>query len=174
MRLKPTTSSFINEHSNIWPNWSNDWAKLWVLFFTVHLTVCSYHDRYAFQSESTLFSCVDVKELLAWRRCEIWSLRDCNETQTHNQTNTQLFSQTGQMIELCYEYLSLWCIWLYVLILSRMRFRVNSHSIVAWFSRNSLLENRCRIWSLSDCNGTWTHNDLVHKRTLNHLAKLAK
>ena len=27
---------------------------------------------------------------------------------------------------------------------------------------------------LSDCNGTRTHNHLVHKRTLNHLAKLAK
>ena len=27
---------------------------------------------------------------------------------------------------------------------------------------------------LSDCNWTRTHNHLVHKRTLNHLAKLAK
>ena len=27
---------------------------------------------------------------------------------------------------------------------------------------------------LSDCNETWTHNHLVRKRTLNHLAKLAK
>ena len=27
---------------------------------------------------------------------------------------------------------------------------------------------------LSDCNGTRTHNHLVRKRTLNHLAKLAK
>ena len=26
----------------------------------------------------------------------------------------------------------------------------------------------------SDCNWTRTHNHLVHKRTLNHLAKLAK
>ena len=26
---------------------------------------------------------------------------------------------------------------------------------------------------LSDCNGTRTHNHLVYKRTLNHLAKLA-
>ena len=28
--------------------------------------------------------------------------------------------------------------------------------------------------NLSDCNWTRTHNHLVHKRTLNHLAKLAK
>ena len=28
--------------------------------------------------------------------------------------------------------------------------------------------------SLSDCKGTQTHNHLIRKRTLNHLAKLAK
>ena len=50
--------------------------------------------------------------------------------------------------------------WLYVLIISRTRSRVNPHSIV--------------LWSLSDCNWTWTHNHLVHKRTLNHSTKLAK
>ena len=31
-------------------------------------------------------------------------------------------------------------IWLYVVVMSRARFRVNPHSIVAWISRNSLLE----------------------------------
>ena len=64
------------------------------------LTVCSYHATYAFQSESTLYSCLNVKELLA--------------------------------------------------------------------------RNRLDIWRLSDCNGTWTHNHLVRKRTLNHLVKMAK
>ena len=53
---------------------------------------------------------------------------------------------------------------LYVLIMSRTRFRVNPQSIVA----------RCDIWSLSDCNRTRTHNHLVCKRKLNHLAKLTK
>ena len=33
--------------------------------------VCSYHVTYAFQSESTLYSCLNVKELLARRRREI-------------------------------------------------------------------------------------------------------
>ena len=53
-------------------------------------------------------------------------------------------------------------------------FRVNPHSIVAWISRNSLLYNflnvkkllawsRHKIWSLKDCNWTWTHSHLVHK-----------
>ena len=63
---------------------------------TVHLTVWYYHVTYPFQSESTLYSCLNGKELLVRDRRGIWS------------------------------------------------------------------------------NGTWTHNHSVHKRTLNHLAKLAE
>ena len=63
---------------------ANDWAVLWVLICTVHLTVCSYHVTYAFQSESTFYSCLNVKELLARSRREIWSLSDCNWTRTRN------------------------------------------------------------------------------------------
>ena len=37
----------------------------------IPLTVCSYHVTYAFQSESTLYSCLNVKELLARSRREI-------------------------------------------------------------------------------------------------------
>ena len=37
-----------------------------------------------------------------------------------------------------------------------------------------LAQKRHDIWSLSDSNGIRTHNHLVRKRTLNHLAKLAK
>ena len=56
-------------------------------FSTCHinfLTVCSCHVTYAFQSESTIYSCLNVKELLARSRCEIWSLGDCNWTRTQN------------------------------------------------------------------------------------------
>ena len=42
-----------------------------------HMTVCSYHVTYAFQSEFTLYSCLNLKELLAQSRREIWSLSDC-------------------------------------------------------------------------------------------------
>ena len=45
------------------------------------------------------------------------------------------------MIELSCKCLSVWCIWLYVLVMPRTCFRVNQHFIVAWMSRNSLLEN---------------------------------
>ena len=37
-----------------------------------------------------------------------------------------------------------------------------------------LARSRRKIWSLSDCNRTRTHNHLVNKQTLNHLASLAK
>ena len=46
------------------------------------MTVCSYHVRYAFQSESTLYGCLIVKELLARNRCKIWSLIDYNGPST--------------------------------------------------------------------------------------------
>ena len=48
------------------------------------------------------------------------------------------------------------------------------HTLVASMSRNALVVwNKCDIWSLSDSNGSQTHSHLGHKRTLNHLAKLA-
>ena len=46
--------------------------------------MCRYHVAYAFQSEPTLYSCLNVKELLAQNKHEIWSLSDRNWTRTHN------------------------------------------------------------------------------------------
>ena len=48
------------------------------------LIVCSYHVTYAFQSESTLYSSLNVKETLARNKRETWPLSDCNWTRTHN------------------------------------------------------------------------------------------
>ena len=48
------------------------------------MTVCYYHVTYEFQSESKLYICLNVKELLAWNRRDIWSWSDCNWTRTHN------------------------------------------------------------------------------------------
>ena len=48
------------------------------------MTVYSYHAMYSFQNESTLYICLNVKELLARNRHHIWSLSDCNGTRTHN------------------------------------------------------------------------------------------
>ena len=79
------------------------------------------------------------------------------------------------MIELCSECLSVQCIWLYVLVMSRTRFRVNPHSIYSCLNFKELLaRSRRDIWAWRDCNWTRTRNHLVRKRTFNHLAKLAK
>ena len=48
------------------------------------LTVCSCHVTYAYQSESTLYSYLNVNELLARSRREIWRLSDCNCSRTQN------------------------------------------------------------------------------------------
>ena len=50
----------------------------------INLTVCSYHVTYMFQSEFTLYSCLNVKELLAQSRRKIWRLSDCNWTRNQN------------------------------------------------------------------------------------------
>ena len=51
----------------------------WVLICTVHLTVCSYYVMYAFRRGSTLYSYLNVKELFAQIRRDVWSLRKCNK-----------------------------------------------------------------------------------------------
>ena len=58
--------------------------------------------------------------------------------------------------------------------MSRTIFRVNPHSIVCLNVKELLARSRPHIWSLSDSNVIRIHNHLVRKRTLNHLAELAK
>ena len=67
------------------------------------MAICSFHVMCAFQSEPTLFSCLNVKELFAENRRDIWNLSDCNRTRTHNylvskRTRNHLAKLT-QMIE---------------------------------------------------------------------------
>ena len=72
----------------IWNIWITNKAFLGfelLAFLTVSiLTVCSYDVTYAFQSESTFYSCLNARELLARSKREIWSLNDCNWTRTYN------------------------------------------------------------------------------------------
>ena len=53
-------------------------------FISAFMIVCSCHITYAFQSESTLCGCLNVKEHLAQIRREIRSLSDCHWTRTQN------------------------------------------------------------------------------------------
>ena len=87
-----------------------------------HLTVCYYHVKYKFQSESTLYSfpacqVTPCSKQVPYRKFK-WQQQDLNPQPLSLYTNTQPFSQIGQMIELCCEYLLVWCIWLYVIIMS--------------------------------------------------------
>ena len=45
--------------------------------------VCYYHVTYAFHIESRLYSCANVKELLAQNMYNIWVLSDCIENRIH-------------------------------------------------------------------------------------------
>ena len=83
--VEATTTELVNKHSTSWPKWPYDWAVLWVLICTVHLTVCCCHVTYAFQSESKLYICLNIKELFPRNRHKIWSLNDSKGTWIHKQ-----------------------------------------------------------------------------------------
>ena len=78
------------------------------------------------------------------------------------------------MIELRCDDLSALFIWLYLITMSRTRFRVNPHSIVCLNVNELLAKCRRHIWSLIDINGIRIHNYLVWKPILHHIAKPAK
>ena len=106
------------------------------------MTICSYHVTHAFQSESALYNCLNVKELLSQNRREIRSLSDCNGTWTHNhlvrkQTLNYLTELAKWLSCVVSTYLYARCVWLYVTITPRTRFILNAYSIVVWMSRNS-------------------------------------
>ena len=80
------------------------WGVLFLLQHLNSLTVCSYHVTYTFQSESTLYSYLNVKELFARSRREIWSLSNCNWSRTHShivhtRTLHHLATLCGYMVE---------------------------------------------------------------------------
>ena len=81
---------------------------------------------------------------------------------------------TKPLCEALGDHLSKWdkAHWLSVIIMSRTSFRVNLHSILCLNVKELLAGSRCFIWSLIENNGIRTHNHLVRKWTLNHLAKL--
>ena len=63
----------------------------------MHLIAYYYHVMYAFQNESTIYSCLNVKELLVWNRHDIWSVSDSNEMWTYNHLiRKQTLNQLGK------------------------------------------------------------------------------
>ena len=134
------------------------------------------HASFRFNPYAIAF--LNVKELLSRSRCYIWSLSDCNKIWTHNhlvckRTHNYLPKLAKRLSCSVSTYLY-GALWLYVIVISRTNFRVNPHSKTCLNVKEILSWSRRHFWSLSDSNEFRTHNDLVHKRTLNHLAKLAK
>ena len=67
------------------PSWAtNDVLHAENININIISTVCYYHAMHVFQSESTLYSFLNVKELLAQNRRDLWILIDSNGIQTHN------------------------------------------------------------------------------------------
>ena len=58
--------------------------------------------------------------------------------------------------------------------MSHTSFRVNPQSTVCLNAMELLAGSGCHILNLSDSNKIQTHNHLVSKQALNHLAKLTK
>ena len=143
---------------------------LWVLIYTVHLTVCSYHVTYVFQSESTPYCCLNVKELLAQNQCNVWSLSDCNHSVCKETLNH--LAELAKWMSCC-ECLSVRCVWLYAFMLQNvLQTKATLYSCLN--VKTLFAQKRRNFRSLSDCNGIRTNNHIVYKRTLDHLVTLVK
>ena len=162
--LKPTTTLFLNEHSTIWSNWPNDWAVFWVLICKVHLTACSCHVMYASHGEYTLYIWMNVKEILARNRREIWRWSDCNCARTQN--HLVLKPTLNHLVKLAKWLSSLQSTYLHT-VFDCMSWHVMyafhiEYKLYIWLNVKELLaRNRPQIWRWNDWNGTRTQNHLV-------------
>ena len=76
------------------------------------LTISSYHVTYAFQSESTLYSSLNIKEPLTRNRREIWTLCDWNGARTHNRlVRKRTLNHLAKLAlqSLFFLYFEFWC-----------------------------------------------------------------
>ena len=103
-------------------------------------SVSSHHVTYAFQSEFTLYSCLNIKELLARSRRETWSLMDCNWTGTHNHLVYKEHSTIQPRLSVC-----LWTKWL--------RVRVQLQSLEISVLRCTILIKNL-WWNLIGCRSS--------------------
>ena len=143
----------------------------------MHFNVCSYHVTYMLQSESTLYTCLDVKDLVAKSSRYIWSLSDCKGTRTknrlvHKRTLNRLtkLAQWLSCVVSTYLYGAFDCVFL------PCHVRVSEwiHTLEIPECQETACSKQAQYLRLSNCNRTRIHNHLVHTRTLNALVKLAK
>ena len=97
------------------------------------MTVCCYHVKYAFQSESTLYSCLKVKEFLAW-----------------NVTNSVLESSRNSLLTTQFNHLPILVKWLSIPLWTkwlRVRFQLQLLEIIWTYIITTLLNTKLYIFS---------------------------
>ena len=143
----------------------------------MHLTVCSCHVTYAFQSESTLYIYLNFKELLARNRREFWSLSDCNWIRTHNHlVHKRTLNHLAKLAKWLSCVVSTYLYGAFDCMFLSCHVRVSEwiHTLYLPEFQGTPCTKQARILKFKWLQLIRTHNHLVHKRTLNHLAKLAK
>ena len=149
----------------------------WVLICTINLTVCSSHVTYPFGSECTLYSCLNLKKLLAQSGRKIWSLSDSPGLKLRTTKFVNKYSTNWPNYQI--DWAVFW------VLICTMHLTVCSPYFTYAFQSDSPLysylsvkgfhaRSRRESWSLSDWTWTRTQNDLVRTRTLNHSVELAK
>ena len=143
----------------------------------MHLTVCSYNVTYPFHSESTFYISLNVKELLAQRGRDIWSLSNCSSTRNRNhllhlQTLKHLVQLTKWLSRVASTYL--YCPFDCIFLLCHVRVSEWIHTPYLSECQEVLARNRRNIWKSSDFNWTRDQNHLIRKPTLNHMLQLTK
>ena len=106
----------------------------------ISMTVYSCHVTYAFQNEATLYSCLNVKELLTRSRRQIWRLSDCNWTRTQNHlVRKRTLNHLAKLESSCSQL--------------TLIFRACFEQEVAWYSGNY------RVWIHSE-RRTWHEKNI--------------
>ena len=121
-----------------------------------NMAVCYYHVLYTFQSESTLNSCMNVKELLAQNRHDIGSLSNSNGIRTNNhlvqkRTLNHLAKTDLDCLGVCLQ--TKW-LWVRIPLLSIFFFYNNVvHKIQTIFTTNKIKRN--------NYNKTWDYTNTI-------------
>ena len=142
----------------------------------MHWTVCSCHVTYVFQSECTLYSCLNIIEILSQSMRKIWSVSYCNWNRTQNhlvrkQTLNHLAKLSKWLSCILGTYLcgAFDCMFLSC----HLHVSESIHTLCVDI-KEIHAQSMHEIWNLSYCNWIRTQNHLVRNPTLNHLAKTAK
>ena len=109
-----------------------------------------YVSMYNFQSESTLYSCLNIKELLAWNRHHIWSLSDSNRIRTHNHlVRKWILNHLAKLAKLLSSFWVLICIVHLIVCYCHViyKFQIESTLCSCLNVKELLAQTRCHTWS---------------------------